>query len=205
MSTTWIGQDPKQVEKHGSENASWYVYWRTPEEKQRSKSCGPGDKGKKQAERLKNKIANELMLGTYREQLRTTWQTFRQEYEEKVVALLAPRTRQAIKSSLDAFERHMNPHRVYHVSTKTIDDFIAKRRLDKGGKANSVLSPHSINHDLRHIKAALSKAKEWEYLPVMPKVHMVKAVKKLPRYVTGEHFAAIYNACDSARFPAGQT
>lgn len=205
MSSAWIGQKAHQVEKLGADAASWYVFWRTPEEKQRAKSCGPGERGKEKAERLRRKIDAELMTGTYREQLKTTWETFRKEYEEKVVALLAPRTRQSIKSSLLAFEKHTKPMRVFAIGTATIDDFIAKRRLDKGGKKGSILSPHSINHDLRHIKAALAVAKEWGYLPSMPKIRMVKAVKSLPTYVTGEHFAAIYAACDKARFPAGQT
>ncbi len=46
-------------------------------------------------------------------------------------------------------------------------------------------------------------AKEWGLLPALPKFRMEKAVKKLPLYVTGEHFAAIYQACDQARMPAG--
>lgn len=32
---------------------------------------------------------------------------------------------------------------------------------------------------------------------------MVREAKKLPRYVTPEHFAAIYKACDVARMPRG--
>ncbi len=205
MSTVWIGQDPKQVEKYGAEAASWYVFWRTPEEKQRCKSCGPGERGQGKAEKLRRRIEAELMTGTYREHIKTTWATFRQEYEEKIVANLAVRTRETIKSSLLAFERLAAPHRVFSIGTSTIDSFIAKRRLERGKKRNSTLSPHSINRGLRHIKAALAVAKEWGYLPTMPKIRMVKAVKGLPSYVTGEHVAAIYAACDTARFPAAQT
>jgi integrase len=84
-----------------------------------------------------------------------------------------------------------------------VDDFIAARRKEPGKKAGSILSPASINHDLRDVKAALRVATEWGYLPRLPKFRMEKEPKKLPTYVTGEHFAAMYGACNHARMPAG--
>ncbi len=67
----------------------------------------------------------------------------------------------------------------------------------------STVSVATINKELRHLKASLRKAHEWGYLPVVPKFHMVKEPKKLLLYVTPEHFAAIYQACDVATGPAG--
>jgi integrase len=65
-----------------------------------------------------------------------------------------------------------------------------------------VVSPATINKDLRHIKAALRVAHEWGYLPEVPKIRMVKEPQKLPTYVTPEHFDLIYTkACDLAKFP----
>src|SRR5262249_10887791 len=64
--------------------------------------------------------------------------------------------------------------------------------------------PYSINKDLRHIKAALRVAKEWGYLKELPRFRMEKAPKNLPTYVTGDHFAAIYAACEKARMPLDQ-
>jgi integrase len=60
-----------------------------------------------------------------------------------------------------------------------------------------------VNKDLRHLKAVLNVAAEWGYLGRVPKFRMEKVPKKLVRYVTGEHFAAIYAACDTARMPEG--
>jgi hypothetical protein len=37
----WIYQDDKQVKKHGTKKASWYVGWIDPEGKRRCQSCGP--------------------------------------------------------------------------------------------------------------------------------------------------------------------
>jgi hypothetical protein len=66
-----------------------------------------------------------------------------------------------------------------------VDDFIARRRADPGGKKGDTVSAHTINHDLRHVKAALRDAKERGLLPVLPKFRMEKAVKRRPTYVTG--------------------
>ena len=40
-------------------------------------------------------------------------------------------------------------------------------------------------------------------IPAMPKFRMEKAPRGLPTYVTSDHFAAIYGACDTARMPGG--
>jgi len=66
------------------------------------------------------------------------------------------------------------------------------------------VSPATVNKELRHIKAALRLAFEWSYLAQLPRVRMQKAPTKLATYVTGEHFAAIYQACDKATFPEDQ-
>jgi integrase len=203
MASAWLFQDLKQVEKHGPEASSWYVGWFDPEGKKKCKSCGPGPHGKRSAERLRRKVEAELACGVYREQIKTTWETFRKEYEEKVLAGLAVGTRLSAKSALDAFQRHAAPARVYFIGASMIDTFVAKRRADRGRRPGSTISPHTINRDLRHVKAALAVAKEWGYLDVMPKVRMLRAIKKIPRYVTGEHFAAVYAACDQAKLPKG--
>jgi integrase len=192
------------VAKHGPEKASWYVGWFEPSGRRKGKSCGPGYHGKQKADKLRRRIEAQLMTGTYQSQVNTTWGAFRQRYEEKVVAGLSANTRKSAKASLDAFQRHVKPRRVYRIATATVDDFIAKRRADPGGKKGSTVSAHTINHDLRHIKAALRVAKEWGLLPTLPKFRMERAPKGLPTYVTGDHFAAIYAACDKARFPRGQ-
>jgi integrase len=46
-------------------------------------------------------------------------------------------------------------------------------------------------------------AHDWGYLPAVPKFRMEREPGKLPTYVTGEHFAAIYTACDVATMPEG--
>jgi integrase len=96
------------------------------------------------------------------------------------------------------------PHPVFAISTPHVDDFIAARRQEPGRKQGDAVSPYSVNKDLRHVKAALAVAVEWGYLPRLPKFRMERTPKKLPTFVTREHFALIYGpGCEAARKPAG--
>jgi integrase len=59
----------------------------------------------------------------------------------------------------------------------------------------------TINKELRHLRAVLRIARDWGYLPEVPRFRMLREPGQLPLYVTGDHFAAMYEACDSARMP----
>jgi integrase len=202
MSSAWVYQDDKQMKKHGEEKASWYVGWVDPEGKRRCKSCGPGREGKKAAEKLRKKREAELITGTYQSNQRKTWKEFRTEYNGKILPGLSPKTRLCVVTTLGHFERIIKPARMTALKTQAVDEFIAARRQEPGLKKGSLLSPASVNHDLRHLKAALAVAVEWGYLTALPKFRMEKVPKELPSYVTGEHFALIYRAADKARLPA---
>jgi integrase len=90
------------------------------------------------------------------------------------------------------------------LATQNIDDFISRRRREPGKKKNSIVSPATVNKELRHLKAALRVAHEWGYLPSVPKFRMEKVPKKLATYITGDHFAAVYQTCDVAKLPNDQ-
>ena len=53
------------------------------------------------------------------------------------------------------------------------------------------IKPVSVNTYLRHIKAALNTAGEWGYLKNVPKLKLVKVVKKLPRVLTTDEIDKI--------------
>jgi len=195
----WLFQDHRQKKNLG-DNAPWSVGWVDPEGKRRSKTIG----SKSRAEKYARKKEGELAAGTYESQSRKPWGDFRKEYECRLLALMPPQTRQAVIQSLKKFQEIVKPVKVAALRTSTIDDFVAKRRQQRGRKPGSLVSPATINKDLRHVKAALRVAADWGYLSKVPKVRMVKEPKKLPRYVLPEHFAAIYKACDVATKPGGQ-
>jgi integrase len=120
-----------------------------------------------------------------------------------LAARVDPETRRVAVDALKKFVALINPGRVDRIRTKTIDQFVSLRRAERGKVPGSLVSAATINKELRHLKAALRKAHEWGYLPAVPKIHMIREPKKLLGYVTPEHFAAIYQACDVATAPAG--
>jgi integrase len=199
----WIYQDDKQVKKHGAEAASWYVGWLDPEGKRRCKSCGPGARGEDLAEKERKRIEAQLLTGTYQSNDRKTWEDFRKEWKARIGSGMSPRTLGLTEQALDNFERLLKPKKIGAIKTQTLDDFVAKRRLERGRRKGDLISPASVNKELRHLRAALGVAAEWGYLPKMPKVRMMREPGKLPTYVSPEHFAALYKACEAARLPDG--
>jgi integrase len=190
----WIAQRKGQVESMGAEAAPYYLYWIDPEGKQKSESCGPGATGKAKAERLKFKIEASLLEGTYGRQTDRTWSEFRAEFEAKIVPGLARRTQQGFRSTFGHFERLCQPGRLTSIRTAMIDGFRAARRAEG-------MATNTINTDCRRLQAALRRAQRWDYLTQLPAFALEREAVKEPRYVTPEHFAALYRACDQMDRP----
>src|SRR5262249_18825062 len=53
----------------------------------------------------------------------------------------------------------------------------------------------------RHIRAALGVAAEWGYLRQVPRFRMERTAKRIPRYVSLDHFGLMYEAAEHARLP----
>jgi integrase len=204
LKRVWVYQDDKQVKKHGAKAASWYVGFYDPDGKRRCQSCGAGARGKKLAGQLARKLSAQLITGTYQSKDRKTWAEFREEYEAKIVEGLGINTRRQVLNALNHFERIIKPKKASAVRTQTIDTFRAKRRSEAGKKAESIVSRATINKELRHLRAALRKARKWGYLAEAPDFEFEKEAQELPVFVTPAHFAAIYKACDVAKLPSGQ-
>jgi integrase len=203
MSKAWVYQDPKQVKKHGADVASWYVGWIDPDGKRRCESCGPGKTGLGLAEKVRKKREAELITGTYQSKARKTWAEFREEYEEKIVNGLEGSTARQIVTAFEHFERLIKPVRMTGIKTQSIDTYRSKRRTEHGKNPGSVVSPATINKELRHVRAALRKAKKWGYVAAAPDFDFEREPKKLVTYITPEHFAKIYEACSKAELPEG--
>ena len=198
----WIFQDPKQVKKVGQEQASYYVGFYDPEGKKRCESCGPGPEGRKNAEKIKRKREAELLTGTYQAKDKATWEEFRKEYDAKVLEGMDVRNREETRQALRQFERIINPKRAAAITSLTVAEFVAKRRVEPGMKPDSTISPATVNKELRHLRAVLRKAHKWGYLPKgLPEFDFLKESKKLPTYMPPEHFAKVYQACEKARWP----
>jgi integrase len=203
MSAAWIFQDDKQVKKHGPEAASWYVGWIDPEGKRKCKSCGPGTAGRRNAEVLRRKVEAQLTTGTYDGPSKATWEDFRKELEQKIGRGQGANTRRLTADALNHFERLVRPGKTYFLTAMHIDFYVSQRRKERGSRPGSLVSPATINKELRHLRAVLRVGKDWGYLPEVPRFRMLREPRELPTYVSGEHFAAIYAACEVARLPGG--
>ena len=158
-------------------------------------------RGKKAAERLARKIEGQLLAGTYESQSKATWKQFREEHETRTLAVLDVRNRQETAHALKQFERIIRPVRMQAITTRTIAEFVAKRRGERGIRKGTLVSPATINKELRHLRAVLRKAYKWGYLPKLVDFEFLKEMKKLPSYVPPEDFIRLYVACKHAVLP----
>src|SRR5262249_55932822 len=193
--SAWIFQKAEDVTKLGAEQAPYYVGFYEPDGTRRKKACGAGRQGKRIAEKLRRKIEAELMTGTYQMHAKKLWPDFRREYESRILAGLAVRSRDEARIALNHFERIVKPVRIFALCTAHVDKFIAARRQERGKKKGDPISPATINKDLRHVKAALRVAVEGADVKQLPEFRVEKDARSLPDCVHGDAFALSYHAC----------
>ncbi len=195
----WLFQDHRRKQQLGADACPWSVGWIDPDGKRKSKKIG----SKSMAEKFARKIEGQLASGTYQNDNRKKWADFRAEYDKKILPRLATKTQEAVKTTLAHFERICKPVIVARVTSAMIDDFITTRQGEPGRKPKSTVSPATVNHDLRHLKAALRVAQRWGYLPKVPEFSKVKEEQRIGRVMTTDHLKAIFDACHVATMPAG--
>jgi integrase len=182
------------------------------------KNVSTGQKVEQNAKRIANSVEADAeriragrppldpeVTGPYLSLYRTgrTWEEFVEEYERRYLDGLAPGSRKLARECLDRFRRLMKPKAVNAITADMLADYVVALRRQPGRNQGETASPATVNKNLRHLKAALGLAKEWGYLHAVPRFRFEKEPKHLPRYVTPEHFAAIYRACSQAAKPAG--
>src|SRR5437870_1546184 len=96
----WIFQFKKEVARKGEGGASWYVGWYDLQGKRHSESCGPGSRGKNQAEKRLRRLQSELDMGVHKPASKVTWKDFCQEYEDQIVSRLAASSQRTVKVGL---------------------------------------------------------------------------------------------------------
>jgi integrase len=198
MASAWVFQDSRQRQKLG-DKCPWSVGYIDPNGKRKSRKIG----SQSMAQKFARKIEGELSAGTYNVATRRKWSEFRADYEAKIVANHAQTTQVEIKHALDKFEELVTLGFVSSLKTSDVDEFIAKRREQKGKKEESKVSTHTIRKELGHIRAAFQVANDWGLLRDIPKVRKPKADERIGKVITLEHLEAIHKACHVAQFPEG--
>lgn len=197
----WLFQDARRVAKVGDKRAAWIVGWYEPDGRKKQKTFGTGNKGKTAAFRYQKQIEAQLLTGSYESKAPVTWKKFRKEWNEHRATQLSAENRRCAENALKHFERICKPARVRNINRKTIDRYAGERRKERGFKSGSKVSPATLDKELGYIKTVLKVAVEWGYLPALPSVPRVRVPEKLARFITPEHFAAIYEKCDVAVRP----
>jgi integrase len=194
----WTFQDHRQKEKLG-DDCPWSVGFLDPDGKRKSKRIG----SKSAATKYQRKIEGQLAAGVYETVSRKGWDDFEAEYESKVMASMGAGTRESAEYAIKHFKRIVKPVRMAAINSKTIVDYVAARRLEKKFKreVSPLVSPATVNKELRTLRAILRKAKRWGYIANAPEFDFLREPGKLPTYVPPEDFAKLYASCDSTRRP----
>jgi integrase len=192
----WLFQDHRQKEKLG-DKCSWSVGWIDPDAKRKSKKIG----SKSMAEKFARKLEGQLAAGTYQTSTDKKWAEFRKEFEERGMPGTAPGTREATRYALNHFEKIIKPARINAITSRTFAEYVAIRQTERVRKGGPLVSPATVNKELRHLRVVVRKASKWGYLPRVPEIDFLKEHGKLATYVSPEHFAKLYQHADAARWP----
>jgi integrase len=189
-----IFQDTKEVRTLGKSKASWWVEWRD-NGRRRSQKVGTRKQAKeiaalKKAESLQRR--NGLTVDK-------TWAEFVDEYKEKQLPLMrSVLSRNLAEEVLERFGDYMKPKFVGGIDRRTLDEYAAKRMKDRGRRRGDKIAAATVMKDLRTIRAALSKAHDWNYLAVVPSLPEVAGFETEKRFVSQEHFEAMLKIIDPA-------
>lgn len=131
-----------------------------------------------------------------------TLKEFKSEYKKWSEEMKkAPDSVRSDELALRTFIDHIGNKKLSAITVKNLDEFNAK--ILKGKK-----SPETLNTYIRRIRAAFNKAVEWGHLETNPyskkprgKV-LVKAVKKLPRFLQPDEFVKVFEAIKDNDFLA---
>lgn len=196
---TCITQIKSHVQKNGRDKASWYAQWRTPDGRQKRKSCGPGAEGKKIAQALARKINASLILGEYDDRKESTWSEFRAEHRRLVVLQMGAATADITVLGLDHFERICRPGRMESINEKMLDEYVLQRSSEPGKHGR--VAKTTINRELRSIRAALRKAHKWGYITRELSFPFQRVMQRIPTFISADEFSSLYAHASAARQP----
>ncbi len=130
------------------------------------------------------------------------WADFRTEYEKTILPTMrSVRSREAALQALDTFQKLVSPCLVRGITDKDLQRFAGKRAAMDGHKPGSKIAAATILKELRTVRAALSYAHQWQYLPVVPMMPKIEGFESDKRFVTVEHSDAMMQHLTAATQP----
>ncbi|MEZ6049172.1 MAG: site-specific integrase [Planctomycetaceae bacterium] len=129
-------------------------------------------KNRKEAEKAAARWEAELRSGNYKVPSRISWEDFRERYENEHVTALSTDTMDKVNSVFNVFERIVSPKKLTKVTADRISYYQAElRRLGR--------SEQTIKSHMRHLKAALSWARQMQLIPEIPEIRMPPRAKRI--------------------------
>nr|MCH9653371.1 tyrosine-type recombinase/integrase [Planctomycetota bacterium] len=166
----------------------------------RKKTRSAGTKIKRDAERFAGNLEKQLASGTYHEDIRMTWDSFRERFEDEYLPGHAQKTHDCYGTVFNSLERIIDPKLLCSVNEAAISKFqseLRKPRSRSEDKPKTVLSEATIKFHLVHLKAALNWAVEQRFIPVAPKIRMPKNPAGMKgRPITKEEFDRMVEKVD---------
>jgi hypothetical protein len=139
-----------------------------------------------EAERQRADLEYELNHGMYAGAGNVSWPKFRELFEAEFVASRRKNTRRNYEVALDHFERLCHPGRLRAVNERTLSQFVAKLRQQRGRYQSMAAS--TIKLWVQLVTTALTWGVEQKLLSVVPKSPAVKVPKRDPQPVPAEAF-----------------
>ena len=120
---------------------------------------------RREAERLAAQWEKELCEGKYHAPTNTSWEAFRERFEDEKLSALSQNTAEATSTAFNHLERIINPEMLSALTPAVLSRFQAELR-------RTGIKETSIATHLRPLRAALSWAVSMRLLPVMPSITM---------------------------------
>lgn len=161
-----------------------------------------GPKAKREADKLAAEIHSQLLSGSYTgDPSLVIWSAFVADFKRVTLKSKSGPHKNSILKTLIVFQKHMSPRTLAQITSKYVSEFIARRSQDRGRKPGSLLSPATVNGDLRNLRIVFTAANEWGHLEKMPRIPMLKEPKRLKRFVSAEHFAGMLSVTEKMTKP----
>jgi integrase len=187
--------------QHFADREYLMLQWHDPVTGQR-KSKSAGTNNPLEAEKRRADLEYELNHGLFQEADRMSWERFRELFEQEYVAARRQNTKENYSAMFDAFERLCKPSSLRGVSERTISQYAALLRRERGRTRGSTQQPATIRQRLALLRTALGWAVKQKLLPELPEFPTVKVPKKKPQPIPTESFEKLLAKAPDANLRA---
>ena len=192
-----VFQDVKETKRRGPKSCPWSVEWRE-NGRRRSKAIG------KKADAETFAAVKQAELVDKATGITTTklWTEFLDEYDKLVVEnFRSPASKTMTRQILRLFADIVKPRYVHPICRHDLDQYAAKRLKMPSRKKGDTISAETVKKELRTVRAALNRAREWNYIKAVPSLPKVLGYKREKAFMLEEHFDAVMRACETATLP----